>query len=236
MPVVPSTRIEKVEFYEAHNPTWATNAANIGVTPAQVASLANLTKSAREAFNAQKTAQDAAKAATQRFYNTVRDMQSLGADLIKNIKAYADTTNNPNVYVLANIPEPAAPTPAGPPVAPTDLSAVMNSDGTMRLTWKGSIAQRQFFSIWRQLPSQSMPLQIGAVAAKDFTDVTVPRGLTQVVYSVRAHRDSAVSTPTDNLVVYFGAIPGGGGAFGAMVDGHVIGTIDPQAVAKRKAA
>ncbi|MBY0310481.1 MAG: hypothetical protein K2W85_00270 [Phycisphaerales bacterium] len=236
MPVVPSTRIEKVEFYEAHNPTWATNAANIGVTPAQVTNLTSLTKAARDAFNAQKTAQDAAKAATQRFYNTVRDMQSLGGDLIKNIKAYADTTNNPNVYVLANVPEPAAPTPAGPPVAPTDLSAVMNSDGTMRLTWKGSIAQRQFFSIWRQLPSQSMPLQIGAVAAKDFTDVTVPRGLTQVVYSVRAHRDSAVSTPTDNLVVYFGAIPGGGGAFGAMVDGHVIGTIDPQAVAKRKAA
>lgn len=236
MPVVPSTRTEKVEFYEAHNPTWAASAANIGVTPAQVASLTNLTKAARDAFNAQRTAQDAAKAATQRFYNTVRDMQNLGGDLIKSIKAFAETTNNPNVYVLANIPEPAAPTPAGPPVAPTNLSAVMNSDGTMRLTWKGSIAQRQFFSIWRQLPSQSMPLQIGAVAAKDFTDVTVPRGLTQVVYNVRAHRDSAVSTPTDNLIVYFGAIPGGGGAFGAMVDGQVIGTIDPQAVAKRKAA
>jgi hypothetical protein len=86
------------------------------------------------------------------------------------------------------------------------------------------------------LPSQSMPVQIGAVAAKEFTDVTVPRGLQQVVYNVRAHRDSAVSTPTDNLVVFFGAIPGGGGAYGAMVDGQVIGTIDPAAVRMRKAA
>ncbi len=76
---------------------------------------------------------------------------------------------------------------------------------------------------------------IGAVAAKDFTDVTVPRGLAQVVYNVRAHRDSQVSTPTQNLIVYFGAIPGGGG-FGAMVDGQVIGVIDPQALAARKAA
>ncbi len=146
------------------------------------------------------------------------------------------TTNNPNVYVLANIPAPAAPTPAGPPVAPKDLSAVMNSDGTMRLTWKGTIAQlggRQFFSIWRQLPSQTMPLQIGA--AKEFTDVTVPRGLQQVVYNIRAHRDSAVSVPTDNLVVYFGAIPGGGlnGEVAAMVDGQVIGVIDPAAVQGR---
>lgn len=235
MGVVPNTRIEKIEFYEAHNPVWTAQATNIGVTATQMTSMGTLTKAARDAFNAQKAAQDAAKAATAAFYNKVRDMQSLGADLIKNIKTYAETKNDPNVYVLANIPAPAQPTPAGPPVAPTDLSAVMNSDGTIKLTWKGTISQRQFFSIWRQLPSQTMPLQIGAVAAKDFTDVTVPRGLTQVVYNVRAHRDSAVSTPTNNLIVYFGAIPGGGG-FGAMVDGQVIGVIDPQAASNRKAS
>lgn len=236
MAVVPNTRIGKVEFYEARVGTWTTNATAIGTTATAVSSLSNLTKSAREAFNQQQAAQAAAKAATERFYNTVRDMQNSGADIIKTVKAFADTTNNPNVFVLANIPAPAAPTPAGPPVAPTDLSAVMNSDGTIKLTWKGSISQRQFFSVWRQLPSQSMPVQIGAVAAKDFTDVTVPRGLQQVVYNVRAHRDSAVSTPTDNLVVFFGAIPGGGGAVGAMVDGHVIGVIDPVAAKGRRAA
>lgn len=236
MGVVPNTRIGKVEFYEARISTWSSAATSIGTTTAAVTTLSNLTKAARDAFNAQQAAQAAAKSATERFHNAVREMQNAGGDIIKTVKAFADTTNNPNVFVIANIPAPAAPTPAGPPVTPTDLSAVMNSDGTIRLSWRGSISQRQFFSVWRQLPSQSMPLQIGAVAAKDFTDVTVPRGLQQVVYSVRAHRDSQVSTPTDNLVVFFGAIPGGGGAFGAMVDGQVIGTIDPQAAAKRKAA
>lgn len=236
MGVVPNTRIGKVEFYEARISTWSSAATSIGTTTAAVTTLANLTKAARDAFNAQQAAQAAAKSATERFYNAVRDMQNSGADIIKTVKAFADTTNNPNVFVLANIPSPAAPTPAGPPVAPTDLNAVMNSDGTIKLTWKGSISQRQFFSIWRQLPSQAMPTQIGAVAAKDFTDVTVPRGLQQVVYNVRAHRDSAVSTPTDNLVVFFGAIPGGGGAVGAMVDGHVIGVIDPVAAKSRRAA
>lgn len=235
MGVVPPTRIEKVEFYEAHNSIWAAQAANIGLTVPQVTALTTLTTAARAAFNQQQTAQAAAKSATENFHNKVRDMQAQGSDLIKTIKAYAETKNDPNVYVLANIPAPASPTPAGPPVAPTDLAAVMNSDGTIRLTWRGTLAQRQFFSVWRQLPSQNLPLQIGAVAAKDFTDVTVPRGLNQVVYNVRAHRDAQVSTPTQNLVVYFGAIPGGGG-FGAMVDGQVIGVIDPQAAAKRKAA
>ena len=36
MPVVPNTRIEKVEFYEAHNATWTAQATNIGVTAAQM--------------------------------------------------------------------------------------------------------------------------------------------------------------------------------------------------------
>ncbi len=235
MGVVPSSRIAKVEFYEVHYPIWAVSPTAIGLTAAQVTSLTTLTKAARDAYNAQQTAIDAAKAATEGFHNKVRDMQNLGADLVRGIKTFAETTNNPNVYVLASIPAPAAPTPAGPPVAPDMLGAVMNSDGTIRLTWKGTLAQRQFFSVWRQLPSQSMPVQITAVAAKVYTDITVPRGLQQVVYSVRAHRDSQTSVPTGNLTVYFGAIPGGGG-FGAMVDGQVIGVIDPAAQSRRLAA
>ncbi len=235
MGVVPSSRIAKVEFYETHAPIWGIGPTLIGLTAVQVTNMTALTKAARDAYNAQQTAIDAAKSATTKFYNAVHDMQGLGADLIANIKTFAETTNNPNVYVLANVPAPAAPTPAGPPVAPDMLNAVMNSDGTIHLTWKGTLAQRQFFSVWRQLPSQSMPVQISAVAAKEYTDVTVPRGLQQVIYNVRAHRDSAVSVPTSNLVVYFGAIPGGGG-LAAMVDGQVIGVIDPAAQSRRLAA
>lgn len=226
MGIVPDTRLGKLEFYEAHLSAWTLNAAGIGLQSSQLTALSGLVSAARAQFNAQQAAHAAAKSATESFYFKVSDMHQLGSDLIKSIKAYAATKNDPNVFVLAQIPAPAEPTPAGPPVTPTNLTAVMNSDGTILLQWKGSLAQRQFFSVWRQLPTQAVPVQIAAVAAKAFTDLTVPRGLSQVVYSVRAHRDTAVSTPTDNLVVFFGAVPGGSG-FGAMVNGRVIGLLDP---------
>ena len=236
MGVVPQTRLGKLEFYEAHLAAWSANAVGIGLTATEVTDLTALVTAARAQFNAQQTAKDAAKAATLGFHDKADAMQSLGSELIRTIKLYAQTKNDPGVLVVAQLPKPLPPTPAGPPVAPTDLTASMNSDGSIRLAWKGSVAQRQFFSVWRQLPSQSMPLQIGSVAAKEFTDLTVPRGLTQVVYCVRAHRDAQVSVPSPNVVVYFGAIPGAAGGSGAMVNGEGVGIIDPEAAARRLAA
>jgi hypothetical protein len=214
MAVLPKSRLDRVEFFEARLAQWAGSAAAIGILPAQAAQIATMTNAARAAFNAQQTQLAAAKAATASFYVKTDDMAELGSDLIKTIKAYAETTNNPNVYALASIPAPAAPTPAGAPTAPTALDATMNADGTITLKWKGVLAARQFFSIWRQLPGQNAPTQIGSIAAKSFIDTSVPRGLTQVVYSVRAHRDTLVSEPSDNIVVYFGAIGSGTGGNG----------------------
>ncbi len=214
MAVLPTTRVAKIEYFESHIAQWLANSAAIGVQPSSLASLQALVTAARAAFNAQQTQLAAAKAATASFYVKTDDMAELGSDLIKTIKAYAETTNNPNVYALAAIPAPAAPTPAGAPTAPTALDATMNADGTITLKWKGVLAARQFFSIWRQLPGQNSPTQIGSIAAKSFIDTSVPRGLTQVVYSVRAHRDTLVSEPSDNIVVYFGAIGSGTGGNG----------------------
>lgn len=208
MAVMPKSRIDRVEFFEARLAQWAGSAAAIGILPAQAAQIATMTNAARATFNAQQTAANASKAATASFHVKADEMAEFGADLIKTIKAFAETTNNPNVYALANIPAPAAPTPAGAPTAPTALDATMNADGTITLKWKGLLEARQFFSIWRQLPGQNAPTQIGSIAAKSFVDTSVPRGLSQVVYSVRAHRDTLVSEPSDNIVVYFGAVSG----------------------------
>lgn len=221
--VVPSTDLGKLEFYEAHLAAWGTAPANIGLTAGQVTSLNTLTTAARTAFNGALTAREAAKAATGNMHNKINSMHALGSDLIKIIKAYAATQNDPNVFVLAQIPEPAPRTPAPPPEAPTDLSASMNADGSIRLSWKGTLAYRQFFSVWRQTPSEDAPQQIAAIAAKEFVDLTVPRGLAQTIYSVRAHRDAAVSEPCPNLIVYFGVLPSEEGQTAASVNGQVIG-------------
>ncbi len=231
MAVLPPSRIGRIEFFEARLAQWAANAVGIGVQPAAVASLQALVTAARAAFNAQQTQAATAKASTATFHVKADDMAEFGGDLIKTIKAFAETSNNPNVYALANVPAPAAPTPAGPPVAPTSLDATMNADGSITLKWKGSLEARQFFSIWRTLPGQGAATQIGSIAAKEFLDSSVPRGLTQVVYSVRAHRDTLISEPSDNIVVYFGAVGGGGGGGGESAENTIAGSIGPIAEA-----
>jgi ribonuclease BN (tRNA processing enzyme) len=75
-----------------------------------VTALDGATTHARKAYNDHLAAQQAAKAATDAFYDKVRLMHAspgAGADMIQTIKTYAQTTNNPNVYVLAQIPPPA---------------------------------------------------------------------------------------------------------------------------------
>lgn len=107
MGIVPNDRLGKIEFYEAHTPAWATSAAAIGLTPASVTALTGAVTSARKAYNDNIVAQAAARAATAAFYDKVRLMHSApgaGADMIQTIKTFAQTTNNPNVYVLAQIP------------------------------------------------------------------------------------------------------------------------------------
>lgn len=225
MPILPRTDLGKLEFFEAHLPVWGTAPATIGLTAGQVTSLSTATTAARTAFNAAIASHEASKASTVNQHNKIDAMNAIGTDLLKIIKAYAAVQNDPNVYVLAQIPPPGEPTPAPPPSAPTDLAAVMNTNGSIELRWKGSLAQRQFYSVWRQNEVGGVYDQIGSVASKVFLDATCPRGVSQVSYEVRGHRDSQVSVPCTALVIYFGAVAGGGEGTQAMVNGQVIGTI-----------
>jgi hypothetical protein len=141
MGVVPDNRVAKIEFYEAHLTPWTTNAAGIGLLPASVTALGALTTAARANYNAHLAAQAAAKAATQKFYDSVRAMHSgagAGADMIQTIKTYAQTKNDPNVYVLAQITPPAQGGTTPPPGTPFDFTVGLLQDGSLELKWKCS--------------------------------------------------------------------------------------------------
>lgn len=208
MPILPRGNIEKVEFVESHVPVWTTNATAIGLTSLQVSALGTAATTARAAFNSAEAARDAAKAATANFYNTVRDMTDLASDAIKAIKLKAAQSNDPNVYVLAQIP---APLPPGPPPAlqaPTDVVADPNADGTVTIKWKGLSEFQTFFSVWRRLPAGEW-VQLGSTAVKKFIDAGVPSPVPEsVVYQVRAQRGNEVGPPSTFAEVQFG---GGGG-------------------------
>jgi hypothetical protein len=212
MRILPKTDLARVEFFEQHTAAWAASPAAIGLTPAQAATLSAATASARAAYLAQQVAMEAARAATLKFHNLVRTMTDLGADAVKGIKLAAETANDPHIYVLAQIPVPAQPGPTPPLEPPTALVAEPRADGTMSLSWKGSIKYRTFFSIWRRIGSAGTWTNLGATAARSFIDATIPASPvpTRVTYAIRSQRDDEISEPSEFVQVSFGTEVGRG--------------------------
>jgi hypothetical protein len=74
------------------------------------------------------------------------------------------------------------------------------------LTWKGPLAGSTFFTVWRRTPSApSIPEQLVSLASRTFVDTTLPSGLPNARYFVRAQRGVLISAPSPEVVVNFGA-------------------------------
>lgn len=209
--IVPSSRIGKVEFYEAHTGAggpWPSNAATIGLTAGAVTALATATANARKAYSEHLAAQDAAKAATNAFYDKVRLMHNapgFGADMIQTIKTFAQTTNNPNVYVLAQIPPPSQGGVTPPPGTPTDFTVGLLQDGSLELKWKcgnpsGTVGT--IYEVLRKIGTGAFAF-VGATGVKTFTDDSLPAGASPATYQVTAVRSTARGNPAQ-FTVHFG--------------------------------
>lgn len=189
MAVVPSNRLDMVQFFETHNPVWASNAAAIGLSLPQISALAALVNAARTDYDEQQAAIQAKLAATNAFHDSSDALRSYGADLVKVIKAYAESNDNPNVYNIAQIPAPQPPSPAGPPDQPTDVLASFIYPFGIRLTWKGSVAQGAYFGVFRRLPGESTYTFVHTTKDKYFDDTALPAGSSSVEYYIAAFRD-----------------------------------------------
>ncbi|MCL4219813.1 MAG: hypothetical protein KJZ65_00450 [Phycisphaerales bacterium] len=187
--VIPSSREAMIAWFADRDNDWAAAPAAIGLTAAQVTQLSALVTAAQNALAAATAARIASKDATLNYHITADALREFGGDLVKVIKAYADLTNNPTVYSTASIPPPAPPTPAGPPVQPTDLAAQLLPGGGLRLTWKGTIAQKAYFSVYRRAEGQTSFTLVDSPAAKSYDDFTIPTGANSVTYYIQARRD-----------------------------------------------
>jgi hypothetical protein len=209
MPIVPNDRVAKLEFYEAHITPWTTNAVAIGLASGSVTALATAAADARAAYTAHVAAQAAARAATAAFYDKIRALHNapgMGADMIQQIKTKAQTTNNPNVYVLAQIPAPAIPAPVPAPGTPTGFAATLNPDGSVKLNWKCPNPAGSAGTVY-QLSRRTGPtgafVAVGVSGARSFIDATVPAAVASVTYQIVAVRSTAIGTAAQ-FTVNFG--------------------------------
>lgn len=213
MSVVPSKDVDAIQFFEAHVPIWLASAAAVGLTPALVNGLDSAVKDARNALTAQTAAKQAAKASTTALRNAVFAMRGNGGDLIRTIKAFAATSNNPNVYVVAEIPPPAAPTPAPPPGQPTTFKVELTPSGAIMLSWKAVNATSSsgvYFSVRRKLNDESGFTLVGNTGSKSFVDDTIAQGVTGATYIIQGFRGTNPGPESDQLSVQFG-VGGGNG-------------------------
>ncbi len=223
MSILPGSTIEQIQFCEAHVPVWTEVAMAIGLTAPQVASLGTKTSAARGAFNAAQAAREASKAATIQQNTDARTMRNQASDLIRQIKAYAELQSNPNsVYAAAQIPPPSAPLPMPAPGKPSDFSVVLESDGSVTLSWnaaESAASTGAFFTISRKLPGQSSFSGIGGAPGTtsesrrcSFTDATVPTSAagSGAQYIVQGFRGTRIGEASDAVTVQFG-VDGGGG-------------------------
>lgn len=209
-----SPRSDFLSWAAAHQQIFIDNAAAIGLTPAQATAFAFATTGAADADLAQVQAQEAAKVATQQVNDAVDVLRGEAGDVVRSIRAFAETQANPNaIYALAQIPAPADPTPAPPPAEPKNLIVTLEpQNGNLMLKWKASNppgTSGTAYIVKRRLPKESDFQFIGVTGTKEFVDTTLIAGPDSVQYTVQGQRGNSAGPVSQVFTVTFGRLAGG---------------------------
>ena len=214
------SRRQRLDWIEARIDQWQANAAVIGITPAQALALKALVAAASASSTAAGVARDNAKSATRKYYDAMSGMSGPTRDLIVTIKAFAETSNNPNVYNLSNIDPPAPPTPVVAPTAPFDVSGSVSPTGNATITWdadRSGASSGIFFMLERKRGGEATFLVFGGTAEKNFLDVDPRFASGTIQYRVKAQRGGLSSTWSVPIAF---SITGGGGFTVSRVTGQ----------------
>lgn len=210
-----SPRIDFLQWCQAHEAAFAANPAALGLTAAQATDFAEQTHQVAGAELTQELALQAAKVATAQVNGAYAELRAQAGDIIRSIRAFAELQNDPNaVYGLAQIPAPAASTPAPPPAEPTHLTVQLQPQtGDLWLRWKASNpdgTSGTSYIIRRRLPGETQFTFIGVSGKKKFIDSTLVAGPDSVQYTVQGQRADLTGPLSQVFTVTFGKLPDGG--------------------------
>lgn len=203
---IPKTANELVDFYAAHFEIWEQHALQIGLSTELVTAVKDASGTAVAARNAAIAARNASKLATSMYHDKVDILRSIGGAAVATIRAFAEATDNSEVYDLAKLSPPAPPSPAGPATAPTEFTADPNADGTITLRWKGTIARGQTFDIERSIDGGPAAF-IKNMRGKKYIDTAVPTGAVSITYRAWGVRNNVRSETSASTQVLFGTLP-----------------------------
>jgi len=208
MSTMPQTQEALVSFFEAHAPVWLNDPTAIGLTLETVTSIQGATVIARGALGTAAGARDASKSATTALHGAVAELRGLGGPAIAAIRAFAEGSDDPaTVYATAQIPPRDPPSPAPAPDTPTEISATVLGDGTIRVAWKvfqPVPGAEVYTQIRRRLNGVGEFTTLGDTGAKTLVDSTVPAGTHSVEYLCIAKRGEQASDPSQPVTLLLG--------------------------------
>lgn len=195
MGIVPNSRAEAITWFTNRLAAWTADPASIGLTPESVASLAALTSTASGSLQSAEQIRSQSKGATQTFHTDADAMRDLGTSLVATIKAYAETTSDPSVYVAAEIPEPATPAPTPAPGQPYEFVTQILQNGAIQVRFKcdnpgakGGTAGGVGYEVLRQDDATGDYGFVTVAGEREFVDATLPAGTARSTYRVTAFR------------------------------------------------
>lgn len=221
---IPTNIPDFITWCNVHTGLFGTNAASIGLTAAQATAFDTLVSSMITYQGKADDARQASKDATKQFQSSLAAARSLAGSYVNTIKAFAETTNNPNVYALAGISPNDPPSTLPAPVPPEIFTTLVNPDGSLTVKFKVTqpegVTNVQYLVMRRVNVSSGPFTLITAVGAeKTFTDVTLPVGVDRVEYIVQPKRGEVLGAQSRVLSIQFGSLPDGLTITGANVGG-----------------
>ncbi len=197
---MPAKRGPAIDWINQRLDMWTANAAAIGLDPTDVATLTALTGTAKTARTHAQTLRNNAKSGTVAWYAAADEAMDKARDLILEIKSFAASSDDPQVYVLADVSPRSAQGETPAPDVPSVIRAELLDQGRVRLTWKGKGPRGTFYIVKRRLPGESTFTVIATVTDKVFTDESLPYGVDKVVYAIDAQQtDKLVYGPEKNV-------------------------------------
>lgn len=187
-------------------PLWEAEPDRFGISVQHLAEAKACVAQARAAFEAAASARKAAKDATTAQTIAMDSARAAMGTAIATVKSTINNSGDGSQWAKAGL-MPRAPRGSRPaPTPPFDLSAALETQGGLVLTWKSRQprgASGTVYSVYRGLDGAT-PTLLENAGTRGYTDETIPAGTRSVCYYVRAHRSGKVSVPSANLFVALG--------------------------------
>ena len=208
--IIRSPRPAAVAFARGHVEPFTDQAALLGLSPQDVAQYAAAVQEAEQALAAVDAAKQAWKLAAARAARRLRELSRNMTRCVEIIDLTAAAAPDPMaVFRAAQLTAPNTPGVMPAPGECTGFRAVLNSGGSLTISWKcrnPDNAHGTIYRVMRKLPGDTEYTQVELTATRRFTDETLPAGAGRVLYTVQARRGNSVGPLCAPFTVQLGAV------------------------------